>query len=223
MLVQPLALPRRIPKTIKNSAAANVTRPRTSVCRAPSSRDSGMRLRATANAKSPDRDIDEEDPAPAEPVGEDATDEGTAGNGGAYRCAPDRKRFETVRPAVLVTDESERRCEQRGAANPLERTRHVESRDAPGEAAEERGQREEQDPRDEDQAAPVPIRKCAGSEDQRGQAERIGVHDPLQARQAGIETLLHVRQRDHYDCYVEQEHERRQADGEKRPFPRLRG
>ena len=168
-----------------------------------------MRLRATANAKSPNRDIDEEDPAPAEPVGEDATDEGTAGNGGAYRCAPDRKRFETVRPAVLVTDKSERRCEQRGAANPLERTRHIESHDAPREAAEERGQREEQDPRDEDQAAPVSIRKCAGSEDQRGQAERIGVHDPLQARQAGIETLLHVRQRDHYDCYVEQEHERR--------------
>ena len=36
------------------------------------------------------------------------------------------------------------------------------------------------------QAAPVPIGERAGSEDQRGEAERIGVHDPLQARQAGI-------------------------------------
>ena len=121
-----------------------------------------------------------------------------------------------------MTNQSERRREG-GAANPLERTRHIERRDAPGEAAEERGQREEQDSSDEDQAAPVPIGERAGSEDQRGEAERIGVHDPLQARQAGIKTLLHARQRDHDDRDVEQKHERRQADGEKRPLPRRCG
>ena len=89
------------------------------------------RLRNTSErdreCEHPDRDIDEEDPAPAEAVGEDATDEGAAGNGGAYRGAPDRKRSEAVWPAVLVTDQSQRRCEQRGAADPLERTRHVET------------------------------------------------------------------------------------------------
>ncbi len=132
VLVQPLALPRRIPKTIKNSAAANVTRPRTSVWCAPSSRDSGDTGERDRECEHPDRDVDEEDPAPPEAVGEDATDEGTAGNGGAYRGAPDRKRSEAVRPAVLVTDQSQRRCEQRGAADPLERTCHVETRDAPG-------------------------------------------------------------------------------------------
>ena len=156
------------------------------------------RLRDTSQGddqcKNSDRDIDEEDPAPSEAVGEEATDEGAAGNGGAYRGAPDGKRSEAVRTAVLVTNESERRGEEGGAANPLERTRHIERRDAPGEAAEERGQREEQDSSYEDQAAPVSIGERAGSEDQRGEAERIGVHDPLQARQAGIETLLHVRQ-----------------------------
>ena len=90
--------------------------------------------------KTQDRDVDEEDPAPPEAVGEEATDEGTGGNGGAHCGAPDGKRSEAVGPAVLVTDESQRRCEERGAADPLERTRHIERRDAPGEAAEERGQ-----------------------------------------------------------------------------------
>ena len=170
-----------------------------------------------------DRDVDEEDPAPPEAVGEEAADEGTAGDRGADRGSPHGKRSEAVGPAVLVTDESERRCEERGAADPLERARHVERRDAPGEAAEERGQREEHDPGDEDQATSVPVGERAGGEDQRGEAERIGVHDPLQARQAGIEALLHVRQRDHDDRDVEQEHERRQADGEKRPLPRTCG
>ena len=74
-------------------------------------------------------------------------------------------------------------------------------------------------PVDEDQAAPVPVGERARSEDQRGETERIGVDDPLQASQAGIEALLHVRQRDDHDRDVEQQHERRQADGEQRPLP----
>ena len=84
--------------------------------------------------------------------------------------------------------------------------------------SEENG--EEHDARHEDQAAPVPVGERARGEDQRGKAERIGVDDPLQAGQAGVEALLHVRQRDDHDRDVEEQHERRQADGEERPLPR---
>ena len=70
---------------------------------------------------------------------------GPRGDRGAHRRAPDGKRSEAVGPAVLVADESQRRCEECGAADPLERAGDVERRDVPGEAAEERGEREEHD------------------------------------------------------------------------------
>ena len=181
-------------------------------------RDPGERNREGEDA---DRDVDEEDPAPSEPVGQETTDQRAGGDRSPHRGTPDGKRAEEVVPAVLVADDRQRRCKECGAADPLQPAGDVEGRDVPGEAAEERGEGEEHHARHEDQAAPVPVGERARGEDQRGKAERIRVDDPLQPRQAGIEALLHVRESDDHDRDVEQQHERRQADGEKRPLPRV--
>ena len=182
----------------------------------PGLRDPGERNREREDA---DRDVDEEDPAPPKAVGEETADQRARGNGSPDRGAPDGKRPEAVGAAVLVADERQCSCEERGAADPLERPGDIERRDVPGDAAEERGEGEKHDACHEDQAASVPVGERARSEDQRGERERIGVDDPLQASQAGTEALLHVRQRDDYNGDVEKQHERRQADGEQRPLP----
>ena len=138
-------------------------------------------------SKDADRDVHEEDPPPPEQVGEEAADERSAGDRGADGRAPRREGAEAVRPAKLVPDEGESRREQRGAAQALQRARDVERGDAPREAAEERRQGEEHDPGHEHQTASVPVGERAGREDQRGEAERVGVDDPLQPGQAGVE------------------------------------
>ena len=52
-------------------------------------------------------------------VGEEAADERAARDRGADRRAPDGERSEALGPAIFVADESERGCEERGAADPL--------------------------------------------------------------------------------------------------------
>ena len=127
------ALPRRIPNTIRKSAAEKVTSPSTSVRRAPSSRGLGDPRERDGECEDADRDVHEEDPAPAEPVGEEAADQRSGGDRGADRRAPDRERAEAVGAAVLVADQRERCREERGAADPLQRTGDVERGDVPGE------------------------------------------------------------------------------------------
>ena len=64
-LLQPSALPRSTPKTIRKSEAENVSRPQTSVRVACGSRDSRIRVSAMNERERADRHVDEEDPAPA--------------------------------------------------------------------------------------------------------------------------------------------------------------
>ena len=51
-----------------------------------------------------DRDVDEEDPAPPEAVGEDATDERSAGHSRTDRGAPSGERAESIWSTVFVAD-----------------------------------------------------------------------------------------------------------------------
>ena len=66
-----------------------------------------------------DRDVDEEDPAPPEAIGEETADQRAGGNRSPHRGAPDGKRSEPVGSAVLVADESQCGREECGAADPL--------------------------------------------------------------------------------------------------------
>ena len=64
---------------------------------------------------------------------------------------------------------------------------------------------------------PVAVGERAGGQDQRRERDRVRVDDPLQPGQARAEPALDARQRDVHDRDVDQQHERRHADGEQRP------
>ena len=69
----------------------------------------------------------------------------------------------------------------------------------------------------EDAPAPEPVAERAGGEQEGGEGQRVGVDDPLQAREAGVEVALDVGQGDVDDRDVEQQHERRDETSEQGP------
>ena len=219
-LVQPRALPRRIPRTIRKRAPENVTRPSTSVRRAPSSRDSEMRVRATANANTPTGMFTKKiqrHPRPSVRRPPTSGPQATAAPTVAPQTASAPKRsvprYSWPMRASAVAN---------SAAPPIPCSARATSSAVMLHARPQRSDDKvkQQDACHEDQPAPIPVRERTAGENQRGERERVGVHDPLQAGQARIEALLHVRQRDDHDSDVEEQHERRQADSEERPLPR---
>ena len=78
--------------------------------------------------------------------------------------------------------------------------------------AEERGDGEEDDAREEDALAPGEVAGAAAEEEEAAEHQRVGVDDPLQVGVRHVEVLLDRRQRDVHDRRVEDDHELRQAD-----------
>src|SRR6266511_287780 len=103
--------------------------------------------------------------------------------------------------------------------DPQKNARDVERDDVPRRAAQKRGDAENDHAAREDEPAPVAIRERTGREDQRGKRDRVRVDDPLQTRQARVELSLDARQRDVDDRDVDEQHECRRANGDKRPAP----
>ena len=64
---------------------------------------------------------------------------------------------------------------------------------------------------------PKQVRQRPGGEQHRRQHQRVGVHDPLEVGEAGVELALDVRQRDVHHRDVQQQHERGEADGDEGP------
>ena len=142
----------------------------------------------------------------------------------ADRRAPDRDRAADLRPAVFRADQRERGGEERRAAHALQLRGRCRARrcSRQGHRASEESVKTTT-PTMKTQPAAVAVGERAGGEDQGGERERVRVHHPLQPRQARVQVVLDVRQRDVDDRDVEQEHERRRADGDERPAAVGRG
>jgi hypothetical protein len=83
---------------------------------------------------------------------------------------------------------------------------------AGGQPAEQRGEREHEQPGDEDPAASQQVAGPAAEQQQPAERHRVGVHHPLQVRPGKAERGLDVRQRDHDDGQVEHDHQLRRGD-----------
>ena len=92
-----------------------------------------------------------------------------------------------------------------------------EEEDVLGRAAGDRADHEERRTDHEDPAAAVEVGQRPGGEQQRGQAQRVGVDHPLQVGEAGVELVLDVGQRDVHDRDVEQQDEDAEADRDQGP------
>ena len=73
---------------------------------------------------------------------------------------------------------------------------------------------------EEDALASEQVAERAGVEQRGREGERVGVHDPLEIGEGGVQLLLDVRQRDVDYRDVEEQHEDRHADDDQDPpFP----
>ena len=166
-----------------------------------------------------DRHVDEQHPAPAEQIGEDAAAEDADCGAARSRGGP-----RAERPAASDgvgerrRDEAQGGGSQDGAADALGRTGGDQHAAALREASEQAEEGEEGEADHEDAAAAEEVGSTPAEHQEPGEGERVGVHDPLQRGGRHVQVDAHLRERDVNDRDVEHDHELRQAtDGENGP------
>ena len=216
---QPVTSVRTIPSTSSDSPTRGATlrrrdRTRPPLASAPSSEVAAGRRQRRDQA---DRDVDEQDPAPAEQIGDHAAEEHAGGAAGAPHRAPDPHRAVAGRPSanVVVRIDSEagamtappRPCAARAA---------ISSACAVGEPAGERREREQGQPADEHAPAAEHVGGAAAEQQEAGERDRVGVDDPLQVLLGEAQRVADRRERDVHHGHVEDHHELRQATQQQR-------
>ena len=172
----------------------------------------------------PDRDVDEEDPLPARVLGEHAASEHADRGAGATDRSPDAERLVAFGAFGERghDDRQRRRRDQRGA-EPLHGTRGDQDALRPGQAAEERGDGEDDDADQEDAEAAEVVGGATAEQQEPAEGDGVGGDHPLQVRLAEVERTADRRQRDVDDRHVEHGHEERRADDrEHLPAVRIR-
>jgi hypothetical protein len=165
-----------------------------------------------------DRDVDEEDPLPAQHVGQHAADEGARGAAGRAHRAPYRER--AVALGALAEgrgEDGERRRRHDRAAQTLERAGDDQLALALGQTAGQGRGGEQQEPEEQDLLVPEQVRRAPAEQEEAGERDRVGVDDPLQVDDREAEVIADRRQRDVHDRHVEDDHELREAAEDEGP------
>ena len=184
------------------------TAPGTSNVLTLASRLSSSRSGASTNASDADRDVDEEDPRPAERVGEDAAEQHAGRGAEAADRAPDAER--DVPLAALGEgrrEDRERRRRDHRRAEALERARRDQRRLRPGEAGEQRGEREHDEADQEQAPPPEQVGRAPAEQQEAAEDERVRADHPLQVLLREPEVDLDRGQRDVHDRDVQDDHE----------------
>ena len=95
------------------------------------------------SARGPDRDVDEEDPLPADALGQHAADERADGDGRAGRRSPDAERGAALLPWNAPASSASAVANMSAPPTPCSAAREVEDDRGAGQAAEQRGERED--------------------------------------------------------------------------------
>ena len=85
-----------------------------------------------------------------------------------------------------------------------------------GERRDEAAAAEERNPAEQELLPSEDVTERPTGQHQGGEREHVAVDDPLQARDAGLQRRLHVRERDADDRVVEEREEEDEADGRER-------
>ena len=156
----------------------------------------------------PDRDVEEEDPLPAQEVGEDAAEQHAGCGSEAADRAPDAERD----VALLAFGEGRHEDRQRRRGD----DRRAEALDGPGadqrglvprERREERRRREHDEAADEHATAAEDVGGTSAQEQEASEDERIGADHPLKVLLREAQVDLDRREGDVHDRDVEDEHE----------------
>src|SRR4029453_14741089 len=154
-----------------------------------------------------DGDVDEQHPAPRQPGGEDPAGEQADGPAG------DGHRPEDPEGPVALLALGEVGGDQRqggrggdGGADPLEGAGGQQPAGGGGQAAQERGQGEDEDAGDEHPAAAEDVAGPAAQQQKAAEGEGVGVQHPRQAGGGEAEGLLDLGQGDVHDGRVQEHH-----------------
>ncbi len=209
----PVVSVRTIPNTSSESPIVAVSAPARSK---PFAR-SGLRPSATnrwvgERREQPDRDVDEQDPAPRQRLDDDAAEQRAGGAAGAAHRAPDPDRAIALGRIGEGGREDRQRCGcDHRAAEALGRARDDQQRLTVRQAAGQRREREQRQARDEHDPPAEQVGGAAAEQQEARERHRIGVHDPLQVGLGEAERVPDRRQRDVHDGDVEDHHELRDA------------
>ena len=172
-----------------------------------------------------DRRVDEEDPLPADVLGEHAAEQDADRASGARHRAPDRQGL----VALVALGERRREDGERCGRD----HRPAESLDGAGadeevvrarEAAGQRGQGEEPEARHEQPATAEQVGTAPAEQQEPAERERVRARDPLQTRIREVQILLDRRQGDVHDRDVDDQHELGRAqEDQSDPAARIRG
>ena len=172
-----------------------------------------------------DRDVDPEDPLPAEVLGQHAAEQHARRAARARHRAPDAQRL--VALGALrehVRDHRQRgRREDRGA-EALHRAPDDQLRLARREAAEQRGDREQHETTHEQAPAAEQVGHSPAEQQEAAERQRVRVRDPGEVLRREVQVLADRRDRDVDDRDVQDDHElRRGQESERQPFAALSG
>ena len=157
-------------------------------------------------------DVDPEDPRPAEVLGQDSAEEHTGRRAGAAERAPDPERLVPLRAFLEGGGhDRERRRRDDRCAEALDCARADQDAGAVGEAANERGEREQRQADQEDPFAPEQVGHPPAEQEEAAERDRVGGDHPLHRLLLDVEVDLDRRDRDVDDRDVEDGHEERGA------------
>ena len=212
--VQPLTSVRTMAKVSSTRPAVTLSAPATSKWRSPAAvrRALGDEAHRGDRTQDPDRHVDEEDPLPAQQLGQHAAEQhpGRAAHG-AHRAPVAERAVALVALVEGGGDDRQGGRRHHGAAEPLDRARGGQHALARRQAAGQRGGREEQQPGHEHAPAAEQVGGAAAEEQEAGEGQRVGVDHPLQVDGREAEVVADRRQRDVDDRDVEDDHELREA------------
>jgi hypothetical protein len=173
-------------------------------------REQAQRERVDEHA---DREVDEEDPVPAEDVGQDPAREDADHAPAGQDEAEDAHRLRAVR--LLGEERHEQRQRDRrddGAADALYRPRRDEQPLRGREAAAEGREREDGDADQEEAAVPEQVAEPATEEQEAAEGQQVRVHHPGERRLREAEVVADRRQGDVHDRAVEDDHQVAEAE-----------
>ena len=155
-----------------------------------------------------DRDVDEEDPLPREGVGEHAAEQHARCGAEAADRAPDAERDVPLTAFREGGHQDRERCRRdRGCAEALNRAGADQRRLGPGETAQQRPDREQDQADHEDAPAAEQVGRAAAQQQEAAEDERVGGDHPLEVRLRESEIRLDRGECDVHDRDVEHDHE----------------
>ena len=176
--------------------------------------DDGQRQRDAGDAH---REVDGEDPAPAQRVGQHPADQwpGRGRDTGDRPPEPERPR-PGLRGGIDLLQQRQRPRHEQRRTDALDDAHHGQDGLVGGQHAAQRGEREDAHAEAEDAPVPPAVAQRPAEQEESGEGHRVAVDDPLEVGQRDRQVASDGGRGDVHDRDVEDDHEVAGADGDQR-------